>query len=326
MHSADSEPFALTPAQATGATRLNFGKKMHHMHFESTICTKPADRFDLNQEEDLHQFLQKVKRRAETFSMSMIEVPTDLVDPSSESINLTSSQGEVIMSHVKHFGKTFMGKSSRAAQDDCILCTMLMVSCGKQAQGEVADHEEDHTTNEQQCGALLLKVVMCEASTDVETDPDLVRQELAAAYFKFKELNCEVPLLNKWVNHKVKQLQSNGETSDDLCTHLMKVGHSLPDKEFTTCIITIKDNIRDNKTKVTAKELMAKAKLKMKDLQRERKFDHGKDNKDEQILALQAQASHSEAKSSRNSKPKSRTEWKRSPPMQLQERQQAPIP
>ena len=86
----------------------------------------------------------------------------------------------------------------------------------------------------------------------------------------------------------MKQLRASGESSDDLRTHLFKAYGSSPDKEFTTYIGGLKDDIRDNGTNITAKQLMSKAKLKATDLERERNLGTAQSRADEQILALEA--------------------------------------
>ena len=283
-------PFALNPAQATGSTLLDFTKKLHQLHHKAAITSlyaEPSDRFDLTQDK-LHEFLAKVKRRAQQFSLSTIDVPDNMEDIAGAATNLASGYGEISQAHLKSFAQHFIGRRTRAAQDDYMLYQMLFNSCNEDAQGELADHEDEYTIKGTQCGTLLLHVIMREASVEVSTDPDLIRQELTSAHIKFKELGHDVDALNKWISRKVKQLRASGAQSADLRTHLFKAYRSSPDAAFTRYIGMLKDNIRDNGTELSAKELMSKAKLKMKDLQRERTLDANNDSKDEQILALEA--------------------------------------
>ena len=290
-HTAEEEPFALNPAQATGAAQLKFSKKLHRAHYDGAVKSlypETTDRFDLTQDK-LHEFLSKVKHRAHQFSLSTIDVPADMNDPHGDTVNLAASYGTITEAHLRQFAATYMGQQNRAAQDDHMLAQLLINSCSENAQAELADHEEDYTVNGSACGALLLQVIMREASVEVTTDPDLVRQELANTHLKFKELGYDIEALNKWVNRKVKQLRANGEQSTDLRTHLFKAYRSSTDKDFKNYISTLKETVRDTGQQLTAKQLMAKAKLKMKDLQRERTLDAANANSDDPILALQAQ-------------------------------------
>ena len=218
-HTAEEEPFALNPAQATGAAQLKFSKKLHRAHYDGAVKSlypETTDRFDLTQDK-LHEFLSKVKHRAHQFSLSTIDVPADMNDPHGDTVNLAASYGTITAAHLRQFAATYMGQQNRAAQDDHMLAQLLINSCSENAQAELADHEEDYTVNGSACGALLLQVIMREASD------------------------------------------------------------------------TLKDTVRDTGQQLTAKQLMAKAKLKMKDLQRERTLDAANANSDDPILALQAQ-------------------------------------
>ena len=287
----EAPDFALNPAQATGASRLNYRKnKMHRYHYTAatrSLYDETSDRFNLTQDK-LHEFLSKIHRRANAFALSTIDVPIDNAQPLGDTVNLASEHGEVTMSHLQEHAATFMGQHCRAAQDDYMLLQMLMNSCSEDAQAELADHDEEYKVDGDECGVLLLQVIMREASIEVSTDPDIIRQELALTHQKFKELNHDVSALNKWVTRKLKQLRANGETSDDLRTHLFKAYRSSPDKAFTAYIRKLKDDIRDGGDPLSAKALMSKAKLKVTDLQQERALDATDTHKDEQLLALEA--------------------------------------
>ena len=210
-------------------------------------------------------------------------------DELGDTTNLASGHGTITEEHLRAFAQTFMNQQSRAAQDDHMLAQMLMNSCSEEAQGQLADHEEDFTVRGHHCGTLLLHVIMRKASVEVSTDPDLVRQELAHTHLKFKEFEFDIDKLNKWVNRKAKQLRANGERSSDLRTHLFKAYCSHPDKDFRNYISGLKDNVRDGTSTLTAKQLMAKAKLKIKDLKREQALDAANAGGDDPILAIQAQ-------------------------------------
>ena len=307
---ADNEPFALNPAQATGGELLKFSRKAHRAHYDAAVRSlyaEASDRYDLTQDK-LHDFLGKVKRRAQQFSLSTIEVPVKLDVPTGDTVNLATDYGVVPESHLQDYASTYMGQQQRAAQDDHMLAQMILNSCSEDAQAELADHEEDYTIGTTPCGALLLSVVMREASVEVTTDPDMVRQELTNTHLKFKELGYDIEALHKWVNRKVKQLRASGEHSSDLRTHLFKAYRSSNDKEFKTYISGLKDSLRDTGTTLTAKQLMAKAKLKMKDLQRERALDEANGSSEDPILALQTRLTALENKrpSNRNKRKEGR--------------------
>ena len=270
---------------------MQFSKKLHRAHHNAAVkslYTESGDRFDLTQDK-LHEFLAKVKGRAAQFSLSTLEVPSDSAAPLEDLTNLASGHGSISEAHLQEFAATFMGEPSSAAQDDNMLLHMLLNSCTEEAQTELADHEDDYTVEGSLCGIMLLHVIMREASVSVTTDPDLVRQELTNTHLKFKAFDYNVDLLNKWVTRKVKQLRANGEQSTDLRTHLFKAYRSSPDKDFTNYISSLKDGVRDGTHTISAKQLMAKARLKMKDLQRERALDTAHEGSSNPILALQAQ-------------------------------------
>ena len=161
-HTSKEEPFALNPAQAMGANLLQFSRKLHKAHFDSAIksvCAEATDRFDLTQD-NLHDFLSKVKRRAEQFSLSTIKVPMNMDDELGDTTNLASGHGTITEEHLQAFAQTFTNQQSWAAQDDHMLAQMLMNSCSEEAHGQLADHEEDFTVRGHHCGTLLLHVVV----------------------------------------------------------------------------------------------------------------------------------------------------------------------
>lgn len=208
FHEAQSEPFALNPAQATGSDTLEFKKKSHRAHYNAAVASVHPDsqaRYDLSRDK-LNDFLSKIRRRGDDFCLSTLEVPIDLANPLGDTVNLASTHGQVSQQHLKNFANTFIGNKSRASQDDHILSKLLMDSCQEDAQTDLADLEEECTVRGTTCGVLLLETIKKEAAVEVATDPDIIRRELANAHLKFKELNSDVLRLNKWVKRKNKQL------------------------------------------------------------------------------------------------------------------------
>lgn len=288
---ANNVPFALNPAQATGSDLLDFAKKLHKSHYLAATKSLYADtteRFDLS-EVKLHDFLSTLKRRAENCSFSTVEVPNDINHVAGPSKSIVTNHGELTLKHVKDFCETFIGTETRAAQDDYMLFNSLVNSLSVDAYGELDNMEEEYTIRGTQCGAMFLMIIIRESAADATIDPDTIRKEISQAPRKFKELKYSVKELNAWINLKLRQLRANGETSDDLRTHLMSAYRSSDDKEFCTYINSLKDLIRDSRASYTPKQIMSMAKLKEEELKHDREYaDLDTIPKDEQILALEA--------------------------------------
>jgi hypothetical protein len=131
--------------------------------------------------------------------------------------------------------------------------------------------------------------MISESAADVTLDPDTIRKELSFAPSKFKELKYNVDDFNSWVLLKIKQLRQHGQESSDLRTHLFSAYKSSEDKEFVTYINAVKDGLRDTRTNIRPKQLLAKAKLKAEELDKDRKFANIDSEGSDQLLALKAE-------------------------------------
>ena len=287
--------FALDPAAAMGHDTLDFTIKLHKVHFYSaskSLHNDKEDKFNLS-EDRLQDFLTSLKEHTDSFVLSTVDAPINLTDPiNSGFLNYIDSHGQFETPHLRNFVATFIGQPNRAAQDDVVLHQLLMASMTHEDFGELTCNEDEciHTVGNQRhkSGLLLLASVITESAANASIDPDTICKEHSHASLKFCKLKHDVEQFNAWVSLKVKQLRHHRQESTDLRTHLMSAHWTAEDKEFVAHINALKDDIRDNRWTLTPKELMSKAKKKVEDLDKERKFDGLRSNKVKTILALEA--------------------------------------
>lgn len=288
-------PFAINPAAATAQDVLNFTNKLHKAHYDAAIKSLYADdteRFDLS-EGRLQNFLSRLDDRAKSFNLKdIIEVPLNRNEPLAELLSMCTHHGQFTLDYLRAFASTYIGSQSRAAQDDNMLYEALVKSLTEDAYDEITDYLDDYTVNGTKCGLLLLKVIIRESTTDATIAPDTIRQELANSPLKFRELGYDVTKFNSWVRLMEKQLRQHGETSTDLRTHIFAAYQISNNEEFRNYIASIKDQLRDKRLDtLTPKTLMAFAKSKVDQMEKDAKYANigSSNNKDEHILALEAQ-------------------------------------
>ena len=104
-----------------------------------------------------------------------------------------------------------------------------------------------------------------EATSQANTDPDILRDELTRAADKFVSLQCDVKKFNEWFMEKVEQFKQNGILDSKLnwLRSLLFASHDKSnDSKFRNYIEVQKDYIRDIPDKAsdyTWKDLMSKA-------------------------------------------------------------------
>lgn len=162
--------------------------------------------------------------------------------------------------HLLEFVHTFYNNRNRANQDDIILYRCIINSLTEDAKKEVKEKEDLYELrNGHSSGLLLLHQVIDCTGVDPYIEPDTIRQELAQAANKFKQLNFEVKPFHSWINTKLAELRKSGPNAHvDLRAHLVRAYRASTDARFRDYM---QRQIDDNKgaQALTARQLMFKA-------------------------------------------------------------------
>ena len=290
-------PFTLNPSAVVKDQPYDFANKTHRaLYYVATakLYQDDKDRFDLTPAK-VQNLLDRIYDRAQECNLTVVnKVPKNLAEVSKTNpatTNMCLQHGKLSEELLTEFAKTYIGEESRQAQDDHMTAILLQKSLTEEAYQTIKAERSQYLVNGQECGLLLLKIVLRNSATDSSVDPDVIRTELANAFQKFQELDFNVRKLNDWVQQKVNQLTQQGTTTTDLRTHLFTAYECSPDEVFTRYIGQQRDEISDNPDKpYTYKKLMTRAKDKYDRLETQRKIKSIKgEPKEEPIMALAAQ-------------------------------------
>jgi len=120
-------------------------------------------------------------------------------------------------------------------------------------------------------------------------DPETIRRQLAKASEKFASIRYNVKELNQWVKTQMLHLQSHGQDSTDVHSHLWGAYKSSNDKEFVTYIQGLEDQVQDGAMHITWKELMKKAQSKVERLHVQRNLKSSSDSGTDDVKILRTQ-------------------------------------
>jgi hypothetical protein len=168
-----------------------------------------------------------------------------------------------------------------------MLCLMLQNSLTEKAYQVVTRDPSAYVVNGEKSGLMLLKAILEQSAIDSSIDPDVIRKELAHAYWKFKELKFDVRTFHDWVQQKLNSLKQTGHKSTDVATHLLTAYKTSHDEKLRLYIDRLEDVARESGTYLEEKDLMNKVKLKFDSLETARKLGAIVTQEDE-IVALKA--------------------------------------
>jgi hypothetical protein len=146
----------------------------------------------------------------------------------------------------------------------------------------------DPNGEEHASGLLFLKLCLQHSAVAESFDPETIRNQLSKASDKFASLKFNVKELNNWVKEKMLHLQSHGQTSTDVMSHVWTAYKSSNDKEFVNYIRGLEDQVQDDQVEINWKGLMKKAQSKTERLIVARNLLSLSDPGTNEVQALQA--------------------------------------
>jgi polyhydroxyalkanoate synthesis regulator phasin len=276
---------------------LNYKKKQHFKIYEAatkSLFADTKDRYDLDAVGAVN-LLQKITDRCSDLGLRILNVPANkdalrrLIEGQDTvpGANLCHHHGTIRKELLKSYVKTFIDSPCREAQEDDMLCLMLQNSLTEKAYQVVTRDPSAYVVNGEKSGLMLLKAILEQSAIDSSIDPDVIRKELAHAYWKFKELKFDVRMFHDWVQQKLNSLKQTGHKSTDVATHLLTAYRTSHDEKLRLYIDRLEDVARESGTYLEEKDLMNKVKIKFDSLETARKLEAI--TQGDEIMALKAQ-------------------------------------
>ena len=294
--------FAINPSSSVSGL-LDYTDKIHvgiyNRATESLFGDNDEDKFNLKAE-NIQTLLSLLYDRGVNFNISVLQVPSSMAQigaQNPQTLNFCKHHREIPKDVLKAYVNSYMGTTTRAAQDDNILMVLMQHSLSKKAYRSISLNREDYTVNNTNSGLLMLDTILDESAVEANLDPQIIHIEIAKSVSKFQELNYSVTDFNDWIRSKVAELQQCGkattEALETLLPHVFEAYTSSNDPTFVSYIGTVRDYHRDHPSETyNYKVLMSKAKDKydsiQKDLLRKQAQSAGADTADP-IVALKAE-------------------------------------
>ena len=304
--------FALVPSAATSQI-LDFTTRTGLAVYTSNVRSLYRDddeRFDLLAG-GLQTFLSLVGRRVGSAAWD-ISIPTDLADVvAGPTLNFLAHHGEIALSHLHAYDRTYIGTACRMAQDNMMFHEMLLESLSLVAVQKVMSWASEWRLSLGGGTTLpsalsLLKVIIRESFIDSNATTRILREQLSSMPFYLNKLGGRIPDLNQHVLTTVDQLAARGETSTDLVANLFKGYLSSHDRVFTNYIEKKQEDF-DEGNNLTANQLMTLADNKYKILVQTDKW-MTPTSEEKKIVALETKLAELSKKPAATTPPKSKGE------------------
>ncbi len=289
--------FRKTPYDRDPTEILDFDNKRDKAVYDkatSPIYTDPTERYNLKSGTSL-SWLDKIKDRSHQCGIGVIEVVvvTSRRKNTTKEMNICTSHASISMNEIEDFVDTFLGTESRDAQEDIMLYHMAKNSVTEEALMVLSMERStyiilDPNGEEHASGLLFLKLCLQHSAVAESFDPETIRSQLSKASDKFASLKFNVKELNSWVKEKMLHLQSHGQSSTDVLSHVWTAYKSSNDKQFVSYIQGLEDQVRDDQIDINWKGLMKKAQSKTERLIVARNLLSLSDPVTNEVQALQA--------------------------------------
>ena len=301
--------FTLFPGSANPNATVNYNEPANtklFIHF-----TKPLKNdYDLT-DKNLKLCLGEIDQRSDEASWGRVfNVPEDITNPNSNTINLLTHYGQLTLDQVRAFATTFIGHESRLAQIDSQLATCLLKSLTTSAKCSLELEASKYKINDTKVGILILKVAQLKARPDTQFTNDALRNSLRRLDQVMDKSGQDIEKFNLHVRDLISSLASRGQVPESsLYTDLINGYRACTDKIFVDYICR-KQEIHDESpvvrdVMIEAEDIMLFATNKYRQLLDQGLWKPVQSKQDDDIIALKAEVE--KLKSLKNNK--SKKEW-----------------
>ena len=277
--------FALSPVLANDGIidyRTPTGAKLYQTAI-SKLSDKPFD----CESSGLRTFLTMLKERTALSGWNDIMlIPKDLEEPHHNFTHLLTNYGEVDIEQVQAHSITYVNGANRSAQDSSQLYHCLMNSMSSEGTSKISVWSHEYIINDVGRGPVLLKVIIRESDMDTNSMECHIRQKLSSLDLYILTIDHDILKFNIYVQTLVRDLWTNGHTTQDLLSHLFKVYQTVPNKTFSRYITSKEDAYYDGFT-ISPDALMKQCANKYKLLIQQKNWNAPSSEKKE-IIALKA--------------------------------------
>ena len=177
--------FAVNPAALVKAADYrDYNQKTQLLIYNAATAGLYQDsneRFDLKSSK-VQSFLDKIASRGEAYNLTVLLVPATDADIASQTPtkkNFCNHHGEFTKEHLVKWVTTYIGQSSRFAQDDDILKECLQKSLRDASLSIVMGDSSAFTVNGVKSGLLMLKCILTKSAVGATANAQVIRIELA---------------------------------------------------------------------------------------------------------------------------------------------------
>ena len=281
--------FSLTPATAHGGI-LDYATTAGRKLYANATAKLEEDQFDCVAD-DLYLFLKALKDQAREYGwdepgVGILSIPDDPVNPQ-EFKSLIDNHGELELTTIHEFERSYIQGQSRSAQDAAQLYRCLMSSISKEGKKKILVWEDQYTVDGYGSGNLLLKVIVRESHLDTNAMSASIRTKLTDLDRYLPSIGHDILKFNTYVKLLVDGLRSRGEMTQDLLVNLFKGYMACSDSEFVAYMKRKLDYFEEGNS-LEPDNLMKNAAEKYKTLLQKGLWN-APDANEEKILALQAE-------------------------------------
>ena len=252
----------------------------------------------------MYSFLKALKDHAREYGwdepgVGILSIPDDPVNPQ-EFKSLINSHGELDLTTIQEFERSYIQGQSRSAQDAVQLYRCLMSSILKEGKKKILVWEDQYTVDGYGSGNLLLKVIVRESHLDTNATLASIRTKLTDLDRYLPSIGHDILKFNTYVKLLVDGIRLRGETMQDLLVNLFKGYMACSDSEFVAYMKCKLDYFEEGNS-LEPDNLMKNAAEKYKTLLQQGLWN-APDANEEKILALQAEINKMKKSNQKSSK------------------------
>ena len=250
-------PFALSPAHANGDKIINGFTKMGQALIQEA-STPLKTKFDGKSLLNLTTFLRDIEHQAYRSNWNdILTIP----DPKGVRKHLVHYYGLVTLANVRVNALTYIGKSTRNAQNSSHMYTCLTGSLTKKFHQKIRQKSHLYCFGEERTpdGPSFLKVLIQQSAKDIGLTAARIRHKLSRLDSYLVSIDFDIEKFHLYVRIHKMALQSHGEDYPELLMNLFKAYIGVDDNSFRALMDHNYDRYMDGSLDFTVYTLLEAA-------------------------------------------------------------------
>lgn len=286
--------FALTPALAVDGVIDMSTTEGAKLYREGSKAIESDDLISCSPQ-DLYRALKLIEMRADEYGWSqenngILWIPRDVNDADSECDLITRSHGMISIEKITEYETSYLGTETREAQDNHMLYQAIMKGLSKAAKNKLLLRKNEYTVEGTPSANLLIKILVRECHLDTNATVATIRLNLTKLDEYIVTIGYDISKMNDYVQTNIQELESRGESSEDIVLNLFKGYMNAKDARFRNYIQTKKDAYDEatGEPPFSHDQLMVLAENKYKTMKINREWN-APTEQDKELVALKAE-------------------------------------